>query len=295
MNAMATAHFRGPKPYSPAADFTLWVQRFEAYARAAKVPEEQLSDALLALLDDAAFRAFDLLGLTAAVRADYKELIKALSRRFAPATGEPALRFQLGQRRQGSAEPLDEFADAVLDLANRAYPELGPDVRMRLARDRFVAGVQADYIQESLLQTAPESLEEARKAAKRLEAARAARKQMQTASRATTVHSLESDIDGKVDALTEHGLKVTAVAHADQALLVAVQQNTMAVQRLVEQMATLQATTTRNTAPAGRKLARGRSWNCCWKCGEPGHLRRNCPSGNEDRSASRASRRPPTH
>jgi len=80
---MATAHFRGLKPYSPDADFSLWVRRFEAYARAATIPEEQLSDALLALLDDAAFRAFDLLGLTSVVRADYKQLVAALSCQFA--------------------------------------------------------------------------------------------------------------------------------------------------------------------------------------------------------------------
>ena len=93
-------------------------------------------------------------------------MVEALSRRFASTTGEPALRFQLGQRHQEAAETLDEFADALLDLANRAYPELDSDVRMRLARDRFVAGVRADYIQENLLQTPPDLLEDARKVAK---------------------------------------------------------------------------------------------------------------------------------
>ena len=61
----------------------------EIRVRAAKIDEAQLSDALLALLDDAAFRAFDLLGLTEDVRADYKQLVEALSRRFASTTGEP--------------------------------------------------------------------------------------------------------------------------------------------------------------------------------------------------------------
>ena len=41
---------------------------------------------------------------------------------------------------------------------------------MRLARDRFVAGVRADYIQENLLQTPPDSLEDAHRVAKCLEA-----------------------------------------------------------------------------------------------------------------------------
>ena len=289
---MATAHFRGPKPYTPGADFSLWRRRFESYARAAKIDEAQLSDALLALLDDAAFRAFDLLGLTEDVRADYKQLVEALSRRFASTTGEPALRFQLGQRHQESAETLDEFADALLDLANRAYPELNPEVRMRLARDRFVAGVRADYIQENLLQTPPDSLEDARRVAKRLEAARAARRQMQTSNKAMAVHSLEGNPDSEEESPSNTGREVTMVTRADHALLEAVQQNTIAVQRLVEQMATIQS---RNSVTAGRRPSGGRSRNRCWKCGEPGHLRSNCPSGNEDRSATRVARRPLAH
>ena len=123
------------------------------------------------------------------MRADYKQLVETLPTiclcyRRAP------LRFQLGQRHQEAAETLDMFADALLDLANPAYPELDSDVRMRLACDRFVAGVRADYIQESLLQTPPHSLEDARKVAKRLEAARAARRQMQTSNKARACSTL---------------------------------------------------------------------------------------------------------
>ena len=205
---MATAHFRGPKPYTPGADFSLWRRRFESYARAAKIPQDQLSDALLA---DAAFRAFDLLGLTEAVQADYKKLVQVLSRQFASTTGEPALRFQLGLRHQEAAETLDEFADALLDLANQAYPEVDSDVRMRLARDRFEVGVRADYIQENLLQTPQDSLEDVRKVAKRLEAARAARRQMQRSSKTKAVHSLESNPDREEESPRNTGREVTMV------------------------------------------------------------------------------------
>ncbi len=70
---MATAHLRGPKPYVVGRDFSLWMHRFEAYARAARIPQEQLADALLSLLDDRTFRAFDLLGLTMAQITYYRE------------------------------------------------------------------------------------------------------------------------------------------------------------------------------------------------------------------------------
>ena len=57
-------------------------------------------------------------------------------------------------------------------LVNRAYPEMEAGTRMNLVRDRFIAGVRTDFIQERLLQLAPNSLDEARQKAKELDAAR---------------------------------------------------------------------------------------------------------------------------
>ena len=68
------AYVKAPKPYAVGSDFSLWVKRFESYAKAVKVADEQISDALLSLLDDSAFRAFDLLGLTEEQVRDYKQL-----------------------------------------------------------------------------------------------------------------------------------------------------------------------------------------------------------------------------
>ncbi len=48
---------------------------------------------------------------------------------------------------------------------------------MHLAREQFIAGVQADYIRDRLLQSCPEPLDDTRKATKQLQAARTTRKQ----------------------------------------------------------------------------------------------------------------------
>ena len=42
-----------PRPYSMGDNFALWIHWFEAYTRAVKIPDDKLSDALLALLDNA--------------------------------------------------------------------------------------------------------------------------------------------------------------------------------------------------------------------------------------------------
>ena len=257
------AYVKAPKPYAVGSDFSLWVKRFESYAKAVKVADEQISDALLSLLDDSAFRAFDLLGLTEEQVRDYKQLVGALKKRFAPTTGEAELRFQFGQRCQKPSESFDEFVDAIVDLVNRAYPEMEAGTRMNLVRDRFIAGVRADFIQERLLQQAPVSLDEARRIAKELYAARAARKRMQTS--ATEIYNLSTSSDQ--EEIKPSGV---AVISTNVELQHAVQRNTEILEQLGRQIKLLQ--TNRPMVPVRYSAKQVR----CWICGKLGHIKRNC-------------------
>ena len=55
--------------------------------------------------------------------------------------------------------------------ANRALPDLVPKARSEIIWDQFIEGIQDSYIQESLLQDGPDTLEEAIKTARKLGAA----------------------------------------------------------------------------------------------------------------------------
>ena len=66
------------KAFSPGDDFQLWCRWFEASARSVRLPQEELCDAVFALLDDATFRAFDLLGLLKESQ-DYKLWVETLT------------------------------------------------------------------------------------------------------------------------------------------------------------------------------------------------------------------------
>lgn len=292
---MATPlQIRAPRPYSAGDDFALWIRRFEAYARSVKIPDDKLPDALLALLDDAAFRAYDLLGLDESVVRDFKQLTKALSKRFAPSTGQPELRFLLGQRQQEAGETLDDFADALIHLANQSYPTLEPKLRMELARDRFVAGVRSEHVQEALLKSPPETLDHARETAKRMEAAQAARKLMRPKrSDVLAVTTADTQDEGELT-VTESAdhvqQRVAAVAthRQDDSLMEAVRRNTEMLERLLGQM-TLSGNTTQRPPPRRRAPT-------CWRCGQRGHIRRECTnSGNEQRLAPWVDRQPRTH
>ena len=150
---------RTPRPYSVGNNFPLWICQFEAYTHAVKIPDDKLSDALLALLHDAAFRVFGLLGLLQETVKDSKQLVDTLKKRFTPGVGQHELRFLLAQRVQEAGETLDGFADALIHLANCTYLAMEFKLRMELARDRFVAGGQEQYVQEALLRSPPETFD----------------------------------------------------------------------------------------------------------------------------------------
>ena len=187
----------------------------------------------------------------------------------------------MGQRQQQPLETFEEFCDALIHLANRAYPDLDVDVRMNLVRDRFIAGVNAEYIQDRLLEMAPKSLDSARDIAKCLEAARSAEKRMQMTS-VTPVFNLQSD---KTQRITTTTLDVkTAPSSPD--IVEVLRKNTETLGRLADQISKL------CLEPAEIQPTRRSRSRICWKCEESGHLMHNCPLENEKQSVKRVNHGP---
>ena len=165
-----------PKRYTISEDFDLWISRFESYCRAAKVADAAKCD-VLAALDDDAFKAVDSLALSDAVLADYDQLKSAIKNRFSPMSSFE-LHFNLRRRRQKDGEDFDNFAEELSRLATKAYPELAAKTRLEVVRDQFIEGLRDEYIQERLLQEAPEDVKAALKLAKQLRSAKAAQRSL---------------------------------------------------------------------------------------------------------------------
>ena len=160
-----------------------------------------MCDALLALLDDTAFRAMDLLRLEEATRSDFKLLTDTLCQRFASSAGHQELTFALSQCEQEPSETLDDYVDSLILLANRAYPDLDNKLRMRLALDQFLKGLRSKHIQDALLNS-PDNLEEARKTVKWLKAALATRKRICSKKQLPVHSALERTICGQEEDTT---------------------------------------------------------------------------------------------
>lgn len=291
-SAAPRPQIRAPRSYALGEDFALWLRRYEAYVKAVEMPEDKHCAALLSMLDDAAFRAYDLLGLSATDAADYKKLVEELRTRFSSTAGQQELRWQLNHRTQEPEETLDTFADALLFLANGAYPLQDRALRMELVRDRFVAGLRDDKLQEAVMQSPVEALatlDKTRETAKRIEAAQTARRKMNQTRKAMSLALDDSNTTPTAPAPS----RVANVGHQparEDGLAAALDRNTQVLQQLL-----LRITSGDTPANPPRQQRRRRPPGPCWKCGQQGHLQRNCPeeaAGNDQRPTPRVNRRP---
>ena len=66
---------------------------------------------------------------------------------------------QLRVRQQRNTEDVDAFADSIMELVENAYPDIDYTVKVELAKDHFIQGVDiGDELREKLLISEPSTL-----------------------------------------------------------------------------------------------------------------------------------------
>ena len=134
---------------------------------------------------------------------------------------------------QEAKETLDGFADALIHLANCAYPAMESKLRMKLAQDTFVAGVQEEYILEALLRSPPDTLNQVRETVKCVEAAQVAHRRMwpkKTRVCATSSENVDTVTAGSKTLVQG---EVTVVGNPREELAEAVHHNTEMLEQLL--------------------------------------------------------------
>ena len=192
LRVAARVSARPPAKFTSRTDFTLWIQRFELYAKEAEIPDAKMTKELLSLLDDESFRVINHHGLVGT--EDYKALVDCLKECFDHAGNEIEWQYQLQSRRQRSGESLMEFAGALRILADKAFPEWSPEQRLQIARNQFIQGVESPSIQLVLMREHPTTLEDTLKLARQRETVETAQKHLPTA-----VSQLRSSLTGSRD------------------------------------------------------------------------------------------------
>ena len=115
---------RPPSKFSAAADFMLWIQRFEIYLAEAEIPAAKRARELLSLLEDGPFRVVTQLGLVNS--DDYDGLKDQLQKHYAPKGDDLEWQYRLQNRRQKPGEPLSEFVGELRMMTDKAYSDWAP-------------------------------------------------------------------------------------------------------------------------------------------------------------------------
>ena len=125
-DGMVSAHFRP------------WLIQFEAIARHQCWTSGEKVVRLVAYLTGPA--ANMLIGMTMCQLDDYAFLAARLSRRYDPPEREEAHRAELRARTRRRNESADEFAENLMNLAQRAYPSADQNMLDNLVVERFREG-----------------------------------------------------------------------------------------------------------------------------------------------------------
>ena len=128
-----------------------------------RIPTEEISESLLALLDDDTFRVFDLLGHDEDNIDDFKLLTEAQKKWFSPSTSKKVLHFHLGVCEQGPEE-----MNMLMDLlTSPTMPTL--NWMSTCGWSSLMTGLllvpAMECIQRALLQSPPDTLDGAWKTA----------------------------------------------------------------------------------------------------------------------------------
>ena len=267
---------RPPMRFSSGADLELWLKRFELYARQTSIPDAQWSRELISLLEDEPFRVVVQLALLEST--DYSTVVETLRHQFSAKGNELEWQHRLQTRTQGSGEQLVEYAGALRVLADKAYPSWSSEQRQEVLRNQFIQGIASPSVQLRLMRDMPGTLDDALKLAIQLQTVEAAQKRLHQdmhSSKDALVVQQTSPVDTNPEPMN-------AVYYSDNRPSAdasrKIQELTKEVQRLSDELVQMKERQFQPQQRVGTRRGVTNFSGSCWSCGEPGHVRRNCPT-----------------
>ncbi|KAL5268729.1 hypothetical protein ACHWQZ_G002541 [Mnemiopsis leidyi] len=134
--------------YKLGDDFCTFLLRFEQYIMLSRV-KDNLDFRLSSLIeDDAMFKKVRNIRLSAEERLDIGMLLEAVKRDMFPVTDTRILRTTFHKMRQGKGENVEQYAQRVMDEAEKIYPDRNE--REGAAINVFISGVKDSEIKRKL-------------------------------------------------------------------------------------------------------------------------------------------------
>lgn len=157
--------------YTPSQDIRIWLTAFDQRCEVDGIDVGHRKSELLSNLDLAtAFAAVQRLNLPEDLT--YQEFKERLVERFGRLGSSAEFREEFRSRMQGRNEQTDSFADALIELSSRAFPNMNAEQKEEEVVEQFIKGARIPTeTREKLIFAQPANLQEARRMLRRIEAA----------------------------------------------------------------------------------------------------------------------------
>lgn len=255
-----------PGSYDGRSSWDAYHTQFEMLARINRWKEEEKATYLAVSLKGSALTVLN--NIPPESLYSYGALVSALETRFGSAHQAELHRVRFKARLRRRDENLPELAEDIERLARLAYPQTTQAMLDLLAKDQFVDALPDEDMRLRIRQSRPTSLREALRVAVELDSFQQASRQRTRAVRGARMEEKQPGVAGADKDTSDRP------QWADD-LLKAIQ------------MCAGGANSRGRPFRAGEKKRSTR----CWKCGQPGHLQRDCKRGDEE-PASRVSPAP---
>ena len=163
-------------------------------------------------------------------RFDYHSLMSALSARFEPDNQADVYLAHLRTRVRAKSESLPELGQEIKRLARHALPSASSEVREWMALTHFVEALDNEFLEYSVKQTKPKTVDDAVKAAMEIESFQLSRRARKASQGNIYVQCLDPYVDN-ASPIAEETPDAIAPATVDSSFLDAIVQNSTLIKQ----------------------------------------------------------------